>query len=226
MSLKPEDDILANVNTRRCDDKAAREFKVKIIKRKYELQLNDTEDKDLDKMWWGTDFAKVVREVRDLEDKLASDKIPTKDIKYVWLTINPRDDDLDALVDTVDRILRKKWLIKAQYQFEQRGKTKDDVHGFHVHMLITKPKTKRISEIKREILSTCKGICGGKLGKTCNIKFKTKHQGEGYIAYLLGQKKEAKMDSVEVDKWWRSQYGLESPAGLHIYNALDESETS
>lgn len=210
-----QDDITA-----KCERKADEQFKIKIIRKVKEWELADTKDELLEKTY-GEEFGKWVKRYRDCEDKLAADKIPTKDITWAWVTINPHTDDLNTLQDTVDRILSKKWLLECVYQYEQRSTDAGSPSGYHVHMMIRKPQGKRPSEIKREIISTAKRICKEPFNRTIKIEFKTEQTWEDYIQYLSGQKQEKKRKACEVNLLWRQQNDLQIYP--YVYNAFEDN---
>lgn len=108
-------------------------------------------------------------------------------------------------------MVRKNWISRYDYVFEQRSETVDEIKGVHCHMLLEYRKDKRNSEVIREIANTVKKIVDTSNYHLFNTKF------IGYEEFLRKQKyiTEAKADIAKhakqaVDIIFREKNNLKS----------------
>lgn len=143
------------------------------------------------------------------EQLLAKDDAQLPPIMFV--TISPRYDiPVEKLKVLMARLIRKKWIEKYIYVFEQRGEAEDNIYGTHIHLLIHR-KGKRASQVIREITNSVKHVTDVMCDKTFNIKF-VKEDDENVarvLEYITGVKAdESKHKKQEIDKIYREKYGL------------------
>lgn len=95
---------------------------------------------------------KLIREELDLsKDKRATD--------WMFITINPKDSvSIKLILQTMEKLVSKKWIEQYIYVIEQRGIEDEDVRGIHAHLLLHR-NTKKPAQLKREIQNTCLKIC-------------------------------------------------------------------
>ena len=104
----------------------------------------------------------------------------------------------------VDKALKKNWINKYMWVVEQRG-IEPDFKGIHIHILLDKKvKSKRKSEIIREFYSSFKEVVKDK--EKIDVRQFPASEGESRINYIMGHKKDEKMDKVEADKIFRKIY--------------------
>jgi len=129
---------------------------------------------------------------------------------YLFLTVNPRDGvGINELRLATEKAMKKSWLTKYIYVYEQRSKI-DDVafYGQHMHCLFYR-KGKKMNEIKREFASSFRKICDVDNPSVLNIKFCTDDDIKKRLTYILGTKNDPdKQLKQEQDKKWRKEYFL------------------
>lgn len=132
------------------------------------------------------------------------------DIKNLWITVNPQENPevLQDLQLAIEKLRYKKFVLKLQYSFEQRGETEEDAgKGVHLHMLLQRDLSTRYDNVKRSIHNIFDKLCGNSL-HVC-IKPCYDSWVEDKVSYLQGQKwDEDKDDKVKYDKLWRDKLGL------------------
>lgn len=133
-------------------------------------------------------------------------KKQSKRRRYIFVTVNVKPGTtLEDLQSKMVKFISKKWVTDLVYTFEQRSEDINNVDGLHTHMLVYIPK-KRPSEVNREIYSTFKHIVGTK--KSINVNYIPLEWVMDKLNYIAGNKEEAKMAKVCVDRLWRAQNNL------------------
>lgn len=110
---------------------------------------------------------------------------------YIFITYNPPEGiELDLFKKVMERVVKKNWIARYDYVFEQRSENPDEIKGLHCHMLLEYRKDKRNSEVIREIANTVKNIVDTSNYHLFNTKF------IGYDEFMRKQKyiTEAKAD--------------------------------
>lgn len=138
--------------------------------------------------------------LRDLLERQAN-QVMTKP-PYIFITINPKEDDLKDLQKVVAKILKKKTISDYHYVYEVRKEDK----GLHVHMLV-KYNDKPYS-FKRGIKNTCKHICQSNNPNILNFKFIDATNVNDKINYMNGVKKDSKMPGVVASVAYREKNDL------------------
>lgn len=120
------------------------------------------------------------------------------------VTVNPRQEiSLDKLKTAVERLTSKPVVKGYFYVYEVRsGDT-----GLHCHMLITYEG--RPNNFLRGLKTTFKHICDASNSSILNVKYIADDLMPEKIAYMLGQKKKAKLIGVEDTKKYRIANNLE-----------------
>lgn len=81
--------------------------------------------------------------------------------KYIFLTIN-RNAQIGLLdfINKINKMMSKKWITDYLYVYEQRGENEAETgKGFHFHLILKKPKTKKYSEMIRELSNSANSVC-------------------------------------------------------------------
>lgn len=96
----------------------------------------------------------------------------SENFKYIFITYNPPQEiELDFFKKTMERVVKKNWISRYDYVFEQRSEDPDKYHGVHCHMLLEYRKDKSNSEVIREIANTVKKIVDTSNVHLFNTKF-------------------------------------------------------
>lgn len=130
---------------------------------------------------------------------------------YIWLTVNPPEDDLEALRRAVEKAVTKKWIKGYFYVYEQRGETLEEAHGYHAHILISKGE-KYPSPARTELYNSFKKLFPDEKPHytgTFHLRFVEADVASTKMAYLQGQKTAEKQSKVLVDRAWRELHSLE-----------------
>lgn len=138
--------------------------------------------------------------------------------KYIFIVVNPRPEiSLGVMRKYMNKCLKKCWIGKHMWQFEQRGDCEENRGiGVHMNALCEVTKIKKLCQMKFEIYNTFKNIVGNKL----HVVVKGSHDPKNFWNYMNGIKKgEKKMELVEQDEIWREALGLDR----HYGNAIDEN---
>lgn len=124
------------------------------------------------------------------------DTIATKP-PYIFLTINPKEDNFAALQKAVNKFVKKKTITHYYYVYEVRKENE----GLHCHMVLSyncKPY-----EFKRSTKNTFKNVCDSSNPHCLNFKFIEQDIIKDKIAYMSGSKKDSKLKGVEFSKAYR-----------------------
>lgn len=140
---------------------------------------------------------------------------------WVWVTINPPSEvTYPQLKKTVEDIIKWKWHKEHFYVYEQRGDTPETQgNGIHCHMLLDRVGGDKVytpCEVKRQLL---RKISPWKY----DIKFSKLVEGDKLIKYMLGNKKEDKLDKCQIDKDFRESLGI-SPYYTNMQKYLNFSD--
>ena len=141
------------------------------------------------------------------------------DNKYgnvLFITVNPRPDvNLIDFMKALKKYISKVWIEDAIYVLEQRGISEDDSgRGFHAHILLWKPDSKKSHEVIRETKNTFKNICSIDNPSILNIKNCKDEDIEKRKNYMLGSKNidtdPSKQVKQEIDLIWRKRNNIEN----------------
>lgn len=140
---------------------------------------------------------------------------------YYWITFNPKEDiTLTQLKKFADKLLSKKWITDAIYNYEQRGKTLEECgKGMHIHMLILRNKF-HTTHAKRETYNTFKKLTGipKDIFDVKCFKAIPYSWGKDKIDYLQGKKWDEEKDCmVEMDAVFRQKNNLST---YYTYGSL------
>ena len=136
-----------------------------------------------------------------------------KEQHYYFLTINPKECEVNDLLKITELIMKRSWVKMYSYVYEQRGETiKDKGIGKHIHMIID--KSIRKSQALVSIHSAIKNYC---TRENIDIREMTKNGKLIRENYMRGNKTDVKLQSVEIDKLWRKENNLEA-----IYTIIKE----
>lgn len=130
---------------------------------------------------------------------------------WIWCTINPRPGvTLMQLFDAINKWTRKKHVICALWNFEQRGRTEDDLgSGIHTHMLMRQTYA-YASNLKQDLRTCFSPLCESHLDaclhwRTC-LHEHLKHR----VSYVKGLKKpKSKQTLVDFDRQWRKRQSIQ-----------------
>jgi hypothetical protein len=146
----------------------------------------------------------LMKQVRKEAGLLPKKNYKQKDKSYYFLTINPKECEINDLEIIIGKLKSKKWMKIYSYVFEQRGETNDNKGiGKHIHLIIDNNKPK--CEVIREIHNAIKIYCEKE-----KIDLKKMDQNGKAIRekYMKGDKIESKLSSVKIDKIWRKENKL------------------
>ena len=137
-----------------------------------------------------------IREGKITNDKLVriyegyKKNIDNKYGNILFITINPRPDvTLDEFIKACNKFKSKVWIEDYIHVYEQRGTTEQDSgKGFHSHILLWKPDSKKSHEVIRETKNTFKNICSIENPQILNIQNCKEEDIEKRTNYLIGQK--------------------------------------
>lgn len=137
--------------------------------------------------------------------------------KYCYLTINidnkliekgDVEDPQSKLNKQIRKSLKKKFITKKCYTFEQRGDSKETMGtGVHVNILIENgDKHRKPCKIREEFYNTFKMLLGD-INKVCIRYADNPHN---FLNYICGFKKsEVKQKLAKFDFIWRHKIGIE-----------------
>lgn len=157
----------------------------------------------------GTYYSKELQDTFD-RYKTLLEQVNKKD-EYYFITICPYEDiEIRKFEKVVEKLLKKKWLQKYIYVYEQRQSDPTlPIFGIHLHMIVERDKIAK-SDVIREVFSTCKSICGSK--QSIDVKLiNTQQELNVKLNYILGQKSTIEKQQRQiVDKLFREQYQIKS----------------
>ena len=136
--------------------------------------------------------------------------------KYIFLTINPNPHiTLLDFLGKINKMMSKKWITNYLYVFEQRGETLEELgKGFHFHLILEKPKTKKYSEMMRELANSANAVTDSSNYNFFNIKNISDEEKERKILYITSRKADTlKHLKQDMDVIWRKNNNL-----LSYYN--------
>jgi len=129
---------------------------------------------------------------------------------YLLLTINPKPGvTFEQLDKVVKKLVKKKTIKHWEYVYEVRAEEqKGEYTGLHCHILLEyhdKP-----FNFKRGVKSTCKNICNVAVSSILNFKFIPMEHVPDKHNYLLGDKKDAKLEGVNLTNEWRELNNIDA----------------
>lgn len=133
--------------------------------------------------------------------------------KYVFITINPNAFiTLLDFIHKIDKMMSKKWITNYLYVYEQRGETIAELgKGFHFHCILEKPKTKKYSEMIRELSNSANAVCDSSNFHFFNIKSISEEECQRKIIYITGRKADQEKHlKQDMDIHWRVENNLKS----------------
>lgn len=134
----------------------------------------------------------------------ASSSVVTKP-PFMLVTINIRPGvTFEELDKKVQKFTRKKTVPRYFYVYEVRG---PDDAGIHCHALVQ--YAGRPYDFRRSTKNTFKTVCDVNNPQILNFKFVDSEHLGSKIDYLMGEKKDSKLDGVEHSKNFRAKYSLE-----------------
>jgi len=160
------------------------------------------------KLEQGTYFAQQLQDEYN-EDKAS--RLTDEAQQYYFITICPYEDTpISVLTKIMDKVLKKKWITKYIYVYEQRqGQNDKPFTGIHTHIIVKRDGIAK-SDVIREVYNTSKSICGSK--QSIDVKLlKTRRDLLVHINYILGTKStKDKQDKQLIDKIFREKNNLKS----------------
>ena len=145
---------------------------------------------------------------------------------YIMFIINPKYEvPLQQIVDTMSKVLTKKWIGEYLMSYEQRGTEDEGNIGFgpHVNLVVHFAEgyeKKNGKHCQKEIFNTCKHICEHSLHVYQKPAIS---DPTNYIKYTMGIKSDPqKMKTVQADIVWRREVNLLSTYGTLALPAKTE----
>lgn len=143
--------------------------------------------------------------------KVADDARRSETTKtYIAVTVNPPPNiPPEYLIAAVRGFFASAVVDHGCYCFEQRGVKEGDYQGFHSHFYFK--RARKPTEVWKRFTSLFGSIVNVKCAKFFNVKSsddQRKFRGY-YSSYMLGHKKDEKLDKVANDACMRTAYGLE-----------------
>lgn len=193
------------------------------IKVERNLRLIKAKDKALDKLMGEFFYDKMMDEPATICEeflhhkdeflKWSAKRSGVDRYKYAMFTINFKVDDLQKIKPKVEKCLKKVWIEKYLYCYEQRGVFGVNLgEGVHVHLKVWIKKGKNIYRGRGEVFNTFKHLVGNK--KHVNVIYSN---FEGcFEDYIKGYKKNKSSKVIERkskysdDVSWREREGLEN----------------
>lgn len=148
----------------------------------------------------------LLKEVLETRQQL-QEHLDKSDSNYVFITVNPPETvDLKMFVKTVEKAMRKTWIMKYCYVFEQRFPSEKHStlgQGKHCHILVYR-NDKKYSHLVREFKNTFKGIVDVHNTALLNFKCIKDIDYEKVMNYMKGMKNdEGKHEKQMNDKKFR-----------------------
>lgn len=130
------------------------------------------------------------------------------DKQHVWLTVNPREEiPVEKIIEVTHNAMKLAPVGEGRYVFEQRGKTEDDIHGYHIHACFKRKD--RPSVIVNEMKRSFKKLTDVENENYFRLYFVDEQKAKVKEKYMDGQKSEKeKLDSVKINPIFRKKYGL------------------
>lgn len=129
---------------------------------------------------------------------------------HYWLTVNVAPGVLlDDVQAKVRKFVNRKIVRSAEWVYEQRGATEDEMgKGLHVHMLVQPATALSLTHFRRNAYSTFKTLVGNE--KAVDVRpCKSESDVEKRRKYMSGEKDDLeKMKKCAVDKLWRHKNNL------------------
>lgn len=127
----------------------------------------------------------------------------TKKTPYIFLTVNPQKDiTLTAFMTAVNKFLKKKSITHYFGVYEVRKAET----GLHAHILVS--QNSPFYDFKRSTKNTFKNICNTENSNILNFKNISEELLPDKINYMLGGKKDAKLQGVQDTITYREKYSI------------------
>lgn len=131
--------------------------------------------------------------------------------KFIYfVTINPKEEELEEFVDRVHVVVKtSSYIQNCAYCFEQRGKTIDDMgKGYHCHMVFDYRNGNNPSQIRTNLFQRFKKFCASKYH--IDVRKYTADFRADKLKYMAGDKWDTdKSYAVELNKVWRQKEELD-----------------
>ncbi len=170
----------------------------------------DADTKDVE-----VEMSRYLKIYSDMRDRYR-DLLPTKRGKNRWIfvTVRPpgRKSAIKQLCNHVKKVVKRSYVVKYAYVYEQTGDEKDLGYGFHCHLLFQYPAYKCFAAVEQSLLSTFMPIATGPGLFITTLK-------DDFVIdkykYILGYKDTPeKLGHIKWDGVWRSKLGL-APIYVH-----------
>lgn len=181
---------------------------IKVLQNLYELQSKKLQKLKLDYGIHESPIQEKWSKNNDLIKKI-KENIRQRDTPCYFITINPKDDNINLLHNKIKDLKFWKNIYKFCYSFEQRSSELGVYKGIHCHLCILNHDFKHNVLLNRIVIKF-KDICSPPYRNTINIKRKSKeHIEETINEYLNGDKEPEKLDKVKNDLNFRKDNNLE-----------------
>ena len=134
---------------------------------------------------------------------------PEKDWDGGLITVNPNGQDPLFLLQCWKQIKKLSYGVKMLMCIEQRGKTVEDMHGYHMHIAVKRTEKDKEKNSYKRFLATIKRCCSNSLVhfKTCQPQL-----FDNFVKYLQkeGERSEDQKLKSAVDKIMREKYILKN----------------
>jgi len=191
------------------------------------LSIEDLEPKDKFQYIttnFGEVYLPIFASLESLELKRREKEATKASLTWLWITINPKIDDLGSLISCTEKCVDKIWVTDYFYVYEQRANYSDYVdhgaqpYGYHVHMILNRPEGKPISHTNREVKNPFSKL-PSMSSKAITITCVSDEERNQKISYMMGNKSSAdKLDKCKLDSCWRVNNGLSD------YYSSDDTE--
>lgn len=168
----------------------------------------------------GEKYTKLKKKEKDLNEVIQKNLAVEHNNGFVFITVNPRDDvsfqDFDK---QVRKLIKRNMFGGALAVYEQRGKTEKEIgKGFHAHILASRNLNYKPSKVAKNSRNTFKDVCNVKASHLLNIQFIGPDFASDKQEYILGTNKTGDDKDLKqnIDKLWRSQFGIDDYLGEKI----------
>lgn len=155
-------------------------------------------------------FDEIMPKLKQIREELDLSK-DEKATNWMFITINPKDTvSIKIILQTMEKLVSKKWIEQYIYVIEQRGIEDEDVRGIHAHLLLHR-NDKRPAQLKREIQNTCIKICDVSNPHILNFKYlPTDKDVLQSFNYITGTKADIEKHPKQVkDIYFRKYYNIQ-----------------
>ncbi len=182
-----------------------------VIMRTIETQLGFNPNKSLE-----NEMSRHIKIYSDMRDEYRR-IIPSKRGKnrWVFVTARPpgRPSTVKLLRNIVEKMVKRSYVARYAYVFEQVGDAKDLGYGFHVHILFQYPAHQYFSTVERLVKDTLSRIAPGPALHIVTLK-------DDFVSdkfyYINGRKDTLeKLAHIPYDCAFRTEMGLEK---IYVHN--------